>query len=376
MRLFQLAVIGTLSLTARLPGLAQPSAPVRVLVHPGTELLQIIHLLSDTAQVAASTYNVDVQRYFAPYRRHPAVLAARHLSRAISCDYPVRLSWAFYGFPDLQLAPMRPEHMDGYEQEMPLAEVQAYFRQCLQFAREAGFAAFYRAHAPQYAAWVREFEAGLQQQRLLATLQQFYRLPRQKPVALTLGVLNCGSYAMSDLRGINPVLPNQYTVMVSYHQLVESRDTCTRAPHFYPTRQTAQLVWHELSHTYLAPVFARHQPEINRLAYLLGQDPRARHWAAVRGGWSNYWNENVAQAVTTVLKLRTGRIGRADAAAPDDFYLYSAELADLMQRQYLAGARYPNFEAYFPVLLRSFARNHPAGAAQSAGPLSRNRQGR
>lgn len=342
--------------------MAQSSAPVRVLVHPGTELLQIIHLLSDTAQVAESTYNAEVVRYFAPYRRHPAVLAARHLSRTISCDYPVRLSWAFYDFPRLKLATMQAEHMDGYEQEMPLAEVQAYFQQCLQFAQDANFTKFYQAHAPQYASWVREFEAGMQQQKLLESIAQFYRLPRQKPVALTLGVLTCGSYAMSDMWGINPELPDQYTIMVSYHQLMRSRDTLTKAPHFYPTAQTSQLVWHELGHTYLAAVFAHQQPAINQLAYLVQQDPRAKHWSEMRGSWSNFLNENVTQAVTTVLKLRTGKITRAEAFEPDDFYLYAAELAELIEQQYTRSSRYKNFDDYFPVLLRDFAKKHPVAA--------------
>lgn len=364
MRFYQVATSLILYLTACLPSVSQPSAPIRVVVHPGTELLQIIHLLSDTAQVAASTYNAEVVRYFAPYRRHPAVMAARRLSRPISCDYPVRLSWAFYDFPNLKLAPIQAAHMDGYEHEMPLPEVQAYFQQCLQFAQDTHFSAFYQAHAPQHTMWVREFEAGLKQQQLLETIDHFYRLPRQKPVVLTLGVLNCGSYAMSDMRGINPKLLNQYTIMVSYHQLVLSRDTLTKAPHFHPTRQTSQLVWHELGHTYLAAVFARQQAAINHLSYLVQQDPRAKHWSQVRGGWSNFLNENVTQAVTNVLKLRAGTVTRAEVLAPDDFYIYSAELAELIEQQYRENSRYRNFEVYFPLLLRDFAKKHPATAAK------------
>ena len=359
MRFFSLVAAALLGFATWRPGLAQPAAPVRVLVHPGTELLQIIHLLSDTAQVAESTYNADVVRYFAPNRRHPAVLAARHLSRRISCDYPVRLSWAIYDFPTFQVATIQPQQLDGYEAAMPLAEVQAYFRQCVQFAQDAHFPAFYRAHEPQYTTWVREFETGLHQQRLLETIDQFYRLPRQKPVALTLGVLNCGSYAMSSLQGLNPALPDQSTILVSYHQLMRSKDTRTQAPHFYPTPQTAQLVWHELSHTYLAAVFARQQPAIARLAYLAQQDPQASHWAAVRGGWSNFFNENVAQAVTNVLKLRAGLITRAEAFETDEFYLYSGELAQLIEQQYPSQSSYKNFAAYFPSLLRAFAAAHP-----------------
>lgn len=358
-RLFTLLFWVCLALPGPQPAWAQPSAPVRVLVYPGTELLQVIHLLSDTAQLAQSTYNTEAARYFAPFKRHPAVLAARHLSRRISCDFPVRLGWAFYDFPALKLATMRPEHLDGYETVMPLAEVQAYFQQCVAFYHDAHFWEFYQAHAVQRAGWVREFERGMQQQRLLETIDQFYRLPRQKPVALTLGVLNCGSYAMSDMRGINPNLPDQYTIMVSYHQLMQGDDSLAQVPHFQPTAFTSQLVWHELGHVYLASVFARHQAAINQLAYLAQQDPRAKHWSEVRGGWGNFLNENVTQAVTGLLRARTGKATRAEALEPDEFYIYYPELAEIIEREYYQNPRYQNFEEFFPVLLKEFGKRHP-----------------
>lgn len=350
---FCLAVLGQRS------AWAQPSAPVRVLIYPGTELLQVIHLLSDTAQLAQSTYNVEVARYFTPYKRHPAVLAARRL-RHISCDMPVRLSWAFYDFPALKLATMRPEHMDGYEKVMPLPEIQAYFQQCVAFYHDAHFWEFYQAHAAQRAGWVREFEQGMQQQKLLETIQQFYRLPRQQPAVLTLGVLNCGSYAMSDMRGINSNLPNQYTMMLAYSQLSQNTDTITKAPHFNPTPRTSQLVWHELGHIYLVSVFARHQAEINQLAYLAQQDPRAKQWSEARGGWANFLNENVTQAVTGLLRVRTGKAPRTEALEPDNFYIYYPELAEIIERHYYQNPRYKNFEEFFPVLLQEFGKRHPA----------------
>jgi hypothetical protein len=42
---------------------------------------------------------------------------------------------------------------------------------------------------------------------MLKAMDAFYRLRRDKPVVFTLGALNCDSYAMSDLRGINPNPP-------------------------------------------------------------------------------------------------------------------------------------------------------------------------
>ena len=340
------------------PGWAQVSAPIRVEIYPGTELLQVIHLLSDTAQLAQSTYNGEVARYFAPYKRHPAILKARALP-FISCDFPVRLGWAFYNFPDLKLATMKPEHMDGYEDLISLAKVQDYFQQCVSFYHDSHFWDFYQAHAAQYAGWVREFEQGMEKQQLLETIQQFYRLPRSKPVVLTLGVLNCGSYAMSDMRGINPNLPNQYTLMVSYRQLMRSQDIPTKSPHFLLTNNLAQLVWHELGHVYLSSVFNKHATGVQRLDYLTRQDSVARKWSEVRGGWANYFNENVTQAVTSLLKVRTGKVARSEEMAPDEFYIYAPELAGIMEREYYQNKRYKNFDEFFPVLLTEFSKKHP-----------------
>ena len=254
---------------------------------------------------------------------------------------------------------MKPEHMDGYETLIPLAKVQDYFQQCVSFYHEAHFWDFYQAHAAQYAGWVREFEQGMEKQKLLETIQQFYRLPRSRPVVLTLGVLNCGSYAMSDMRGINPNLPNQYTIMVSYGQLMQGQDTLTKSPHFLPTNNLSQLVWHELGHVYISSVFDNHAVDVKRLGYLIQQDSVAKKWSKVVGGWAKYFNENVTQAVTSLLKVRTGKVARAEEMVPNEFYIYAPELAGIIEREYYQNKQYKNFDEFFPVLLTEFVKKHP-----------------
>ena len=354
-----LLIFALAALLVPLPAHGQASAPVRVMVYPGTELLQVIHLLSDTARMAKSTYNAAVLRYFQAYKRHPAVLAARTLP-FISCDYPVRLSWAFYDYPRLKLATMQPKHMDGYEDLVDLNRIQAYFQACQQFYQDTNFQRFYQSQAPEYARWVADFERVLYQDSLLATLDNFYRLKRDRPVAITLGALNCGSYAMSDLRGINPNLPNQYTIMVAYSQVMRGKDSLNRPPTFYAPVQTSQLIWHELGHTYLAPVFQQYQQEVQGLAYLM-QDSLINSKAKLSGGWANYLNENTTQAVTTLLRIRTGKASREEEAelAQDDFYLLSAELLGIIERQYYGNKKYRNFGQFFPVLLAELGKKHP-----------------
>ena len=339
---------------------ARGQSSVRVVVYPGTELLQVIHLLSDTAQMAKSTYNADVVRYFHAYKQHAAVRRARTLPH-ISCDFPVRLSWAFYHFPDLKLAMMKPVHMDGYETEGSLPQLQAYFQECARFYRDSRFWQFYKAHEPEYRRWVASFEQHLYRDGMIAALDEFYRLKRDKPIVFTLGALNCGSYAMSDLRGINPNLPNQITIMVAYSQMAENTDSVIKPPTFHAPIQASQLIWHELGHAYLGELFSKYQQEIQSLAYLMQQDANIKQRAEMRGGWANYLNENTTQAVTSLLRIRTGKVSRETelATSPDEFYLLYAEMLGIIERQYYGNSQYRDFGQFFPVLLAELGRNHP-----------------
>jgi hypothetical protein len=123
-------------------------------------------------------------------------------------------------------------------------------------------------------------------------------------------------------------------------------------------------VWHELGHVYLVSVFARHQAEINQLAYLAKQDPRAKKLVEMRGSWANFLNENVTQAVTSLLRVRTGKTARTEALEPDEFYIYYPELAEIIERDYYQNPRYKNFDEYFPVLLKEFRKLHPTVASK------------
>lgn len=208
------------------------------------------------------------------------------------------------------------------------------------------------------------FERGLYRDGMLAAVDDFYRLKRDKPVVITLGPLNCGSYAMSDLRGINPNLPNQYTIMVAYNQAAGNKDTISRAPNFYAPAMTSQLLWHELGHTYLRAVFQKHQREVEGLAYLMAQNPALKSNAAHRGGWANYLNENITQAVTSLLLIRTGKVSREAEMtdlkpSADNLYSLSAEMLGIIEQEYYLNPRYQNFDQFFPTLLAEVKKNHP-----------------
>lgn len=353
-----LYVWGLLSLLPNLRSYGQ--TPVQVLVYPGTELVEVVQLLTDTIPHARSTYNQDVLTYFEAYKNHPAVQEARRLRRLgqLSCDFPVRVSWALYHFPDVQLATMTD--MDGYEKYFDLAQTQAFLQLCVRFYQDAHFWPFFQAHAAEYAHWVADFNQGLYQDGQLAKLDAFYRVKRSKEVVITLGALNCATYAVSDLRGISPTQAGKSVIMVGYRQVARNGDALTERPHFYAPVMTSQLVWHEIGHAYLAQTFTHYQAQVASLAYIIEQDSVLRRYAAQSGGAASYLNENTTQAVASLLKIRTGLAKReAELALTSDFYLLAPELLSIIEREYYGQKQYRNFDEFFPHLLAEVQKSHP-----------------
>jgi len=252
--------------------------------------------------------------------------------------------------------------MAGYEKHRDLAVTQDYLAECVRFYYDTNFWKFYQAHSADYARWVASFNQGLYQDGQLATLNKFYRLKRDKEVIITLGALNCGSYAVADMNGINPKFGNKNIILVAYSQVARGTDKLDKPADFYAPSRTSQLVWHELGHAYLGNLFKKYSAEINSLEYIMQQDSTIQSKAALRGGWASYLNENTTQAVTSLLKIRTGQVKREEELekSPDEFYLLSAELLGIIERDYYDTKKYRNFNEFFPVLLAELKRNHSA----------------
>jgi hypothetical protein len=98
---------------------------------------------------------------------------------------------------------------------------------------------------PEYARWVVSFERGLYQDGMLKAMDAFYRLPRDKPIVFTLGALNCGSYAMSGLRGINPNLQGNQQPRAFFWPYIPSRPRSV-ALVLVSTRLLLKLAWPKL----------------------------------------------------------------------------------------------------------------------------------
>jgi hypothetical protein len=345
-----------LALLAGLSATGQPK--VLVQVYPGTELLNVVQLLADTTKGVKSTYKEAIIRYFWKYKDHSAVKMARALP-FINCDFPVRLSWAFYDFPKVKVHTL--DTLGGYEPWFKKEQINAYFRECVKFCDESHFWSFYQNEQPEYQRWIVSFDRNLYEQKMLSTLDSFYRLTPEKEIIFTLGALNCNSYAVPEMRLVNPKYSDKIVIMVAYGNVVRGKDSLNKQPDFFAPSWATQLVWHEMGHAYLGSVFKKYAADVASLNYLAARDSLMRK-AQGKMTWSTYLNENVTQAVTSLLRIRKGlnsREAEIKRITVSQFYLLSPAIMEILGKDYYGQNKYENFSVFFPVLISELKQKFP-----------------
>ena len=117
----------------------------------------------------------------------------------------------------------------------------------------------------------------------------------------------------------------------------------------------------KMGHAYLNELFKQYKTQIDSLEYIGSRDSLVKKNYSVMG-WSMYLNENVTQAVTSFLRIKTGKISseaEISRITEGSFYLFSPTLIDIIQRKYAQSNKYENFKEFFPVLLKELRREYP-----------------
>lgn len=319
---------------------------VKTEIYPGVELLNVIHLLSDSAETVPSTYANDVRKHFAAFKDHPAVIKARTLD-LLNCDFPLRHSWCFYNFPDIKLH--LPDTLWAYNKYVSTTALREYFLACTDFYKKSKFWDFYTSYQPNYEKWKTLFKKNLYDECMLASIDDFYKLKPSNKVTFTLGAMNCNSFALPETGEINPAFHGTSTIFIAYGNLYKSNDSTP--PYFY-SKFNSQLIWHEAGHVYLADLFKKHSNNVDAIrGYFDGNDSMQKIAGPL--SWSKFLDENITQAVTSYLRIQTNIVTRErEMERLTGFNEMAKIIIDIIEEKYALQTTYPNFDEFFPVLLQ------------------------
>lgn len=323
---------------------------VKTEVYPGVELLNVIHLLSDSAEIVPSSYAVEVRKRFDAFKDHPAVKKARELA-LINCDFPLRHSWCFYNFPDIKLR--QPDTLGAYNKYVTTVALQDYFTACVDFYNESKFWDFFNTCQPNYEKWIRVFHRNLYDEHMLASIDSFYRLKPSNHVSFTLGPMNCNSFALPETGDINPVFKGTSTIFIAYGNLYRANDSTP--PVFY-SKFNSQLIWHEAGHVYLADLFRKYKKDVDAMQHIFDSNAEMKKHAGPLT-WKLFLDENMTQAVTSYLRIRNGIITKeAEFKRLNGFNDMARIMISIIEEQYAGRQIYSSFDPFFPVLLQQLSK--------------------
>jgi hypothetical protein len=171
---FFLAVIS--SLFAQKPDLPK----IHVTVQANMELMCVLHYLAGYLPQDTTAYSRDIDRYFAPYRRHKAVRQLQKIiagrKQAAASDL-IRFGRYFTPFPEFRFR----KHFHSIDS----LSLRAYYREkevknflyaCELFAKDTQFPVFFEAHQTLYQHWSDSVAALIHQEKyLVKDIQAFYQ---------------------------------------------------------------------------------------------------------------------------------------------------------------------------------------------------------
>lgn len=335
------------------------NAELKITVHPGVELLSIVQKLAGRLpDTTPTSYEREMLACFTPYRQHPAVQQLQQFNGQVYPDL-TELGFCFGDSPDVPLGSL-PDSSHWYR-SYGKAVVQDYLRKCQDFATASNFRQFYQAHAAAYAAWGAPIRAGIARDSLLGKLHGFYRTAEAPHFYICLDPLNgWGAHAIPHPEEMNPTYRGIKAYTIGCFAVAPDS---SRTPVFKYGDYTTNLVWHEGGHIYVQELFGRYAPQIAALSYLYnGQDSGMKSQNI--NSWQYCLNENVVRGVVLTLfkQYKSDRAWRRQGAQEvlADF-IYASDISDILLRDYVGHSKkYPDFAAFFPVLLRRLQQRHPA----------------
>lgn len=335
--------------------LQQGEPEFKATVDPRVEVLAITMWLSGSyPSPADSTYKLEVWNRFRKFKSHPAVMALKK-AKSIYPDF-TEVGTQLDGWPKPRVRDTKLTR--HWKEILGSNSFDAYFKALPGFIKDSGFEEFFKQNESDYKRMSAEFISAIKRENVGNVLSGFYRYKggRQAPkFQIYLEPLN-GWGAHAILKD-EDIAQSKTNLVIQYQLGYLDGDQALDLPvTFKNSRSVASLAWHEGSHVYVAPIFARYRPEIAKLDRLFNREDLASQNIST---WEYCLNENVVRAITAVLILQTSGEKaydrELDVQTKQRKFIYTGIIAELIRNDYFKSSAYANFDEFFPKILERLA---------------------
>lgn len=326
----------------------QQAAAIRLVpkVDERVELLSIVFHLAGNPEYNMSKitgYTGDIDRYFAPYKTHPAVAMATKLREGNGVSFDAVMAMAVYLSPPPTLKPLVefsdeiPESRWGKENATKFV---AFLR---DFYRDSDFHAFFAAHRPLYDLAESRFAQELSNLDL-GWYERFYGQAPNYRFNLILGLNNGGG-----CYGPHVAFPDGheeiYAIIGAWTKDSEERPTFPSDEGYLAT------IIHEFNHSFVNPAVDAHWKDFDS-AHGVFNPLAAQMRMMAYGDAKTMVNESIVRAAVILYFESHGstaaQVRDRIAGEERNGFLWMGDLCDLLRKYESDRSRYPTFGSFIP----------------------------
>ena len=324
---------------------------LKVVVHPGVELLSVIHFLSGEVVAEPSSYQLDVLDYFRSHLDHPVIEKVKSLSESrIYFDFN-ELGFLFSGFPKMEIGDIQaiPAYwFEAYGEE----HIKEYIHLVEDFYQVTDFWNFYRSHEAEYAGWGEELKRKINED-YSKKQADFFRMPDfSTNILIYFDALNRqGAHAVEGIDKMNSDYQGLKAHSLNY---TSSKASFTKPPSFKPDLSLVNLIWHESNHLYveqLCQEYAQNISDLSRLFNSENEELKAQNIDT----WAYCFNENLVRGLVIAfnkLYLNDRAFEYQKKQEIRSGFIYSDDIAELILSKYAIEGNEDSFEDFFPSILK------------------------
>jgi hypothetical protein len=319
--------------------------PLSSKVDPRVELLSVVFRLAGNPEYNMSplkTYTADIDRYFSPYKEHPAVALARKLASEKDVGFDAVMSLAVHLSPPPALKPLVTFANDIPDARLGKDNAVLFSQRLAEFYRDTHFGRFLVSHQSLYHLAEERFQVVLTDVDL-NWYNTFYGNVRAGQFHLILGMNNGGGNY-----GPRVVWPDGHEEFFSIIGCWTQDDSGnpTYNADYLPT------VIHEFNHSFVNPAFAEHKREFASAGQIYERVADKMREQAYGNSDTMVIESLVRAAVIQYLETRgreSREIGERIREEQRNGFVWMDELVDLLRQYTSQRSRYPTFESFMPV---------------------------
>jgi hypothetical protein len=342
---------------------ASPTPAITPHVDERVELLSIVFRLAGNSEYNMNqlpAYTTDIDRYFAPYKEHPAVVTARQLASANHIGYDAVMAMAISLSAPPELKPLVPFTADVPHRRWGVDTAETFLPLLRDFYRDSKFTVFFETHLPLYRMAEERFSSTLASVDF-GWYRRFYGKSPDLTYHLVLGMNNGGGNY-----GPRLILPDGrmelFSIMGCWTHDHAGNPT-------YTDSEYLATIIHEFNHSFVNLPVADHWKDFSGVEQIYSVVMK-QMGSMGYGRAETMVNESLVRAAVIVYFQQAGEsasenLRRIRREQRNGFY-WMDRLVECLKQYEAHRVQYPSFSAYLPRIVEFYRDLAPKASVEAA----------